>query len=855
MIRITIHSFRGLGSTKEDPNPKVFTFNRGLNLLKGESGKGKSTIINAFRWCLYKEPMTGNNSLLKNMISKTPKVTVEFKTNGLDFTITRSSSPNMVEIRHHDHGQEQLLTNEEAEAYVEKVFGKEHYWRTCCFIQQGYHNPILEVMSAAEKREVFQTMTTNSLNNKLIVDIPMDVMRTRIADMRKQLESDEKVKEGVLKTMEEHYRKMSLEVSQPQFDKPYAETDVYEEGWNIPITKIMTELQTLSVGEKSLEDIKQQTAEMEAKLNSIHQTSLEIQTRRNAFEAIIERSQKQLLEHAHAYQAAMDLGQQYPLVIQSKKWLDSQTMREYLERIISTYAFVNGCIEYFRLRGVFGTGADRWNIYGNLLEEYAVQLPNYREYLTNKAAKTQLTAQYAKMKAALNAMEEKSAQLFIGNPWLEGESNHQEYRTQLSNQLKSTDGQVVSCPSCKKHLLVRTIGNHLQSCLFDRQESVEIFRKTIQSRIMVLDQAIAIHRQIQDQEDQLHALEDRIDNVILDERFAISNDKLQYMENHTAELLRQWQTLRKLVPVTVLENVSKYMVGAFLSDVQKVMKSMRNLLHRDMVTELTNDIEQAKTDISLLNLHAQQEEKAMEKNLIEEIHSRKQTLLKVQRRNELLQKLRTSFANLNVDQLLREPDYLDFLADLHTYKKELRLYEKQTEKRNSYNYEITAAQNEMTDIRKKINHLLELNKIMDETEEEIFEHTISIMVTKINELLENFFDQNPPKLIVKNETKKTSKTSRDIQFVFSTTDQQADSARGISTFSGGEADRLSLAFTCAVAEFSECPLLFLDECISSLDVELRDRVIRTLRTVVKNKFVIVVCHDTLDGLFDKIVSV
>ena len=855
MIRITIHSFRGLGSTKEDPNPKVFTFNRGLNLLKGESGKGKSTIINAFRWCLYKEPMTGNNSLLKNMISKSPKVIVEFKTNGLDFTITRSSSPNMVEVRHHDHGQEQLLANEEAEAYVENIFGKEHYWRTCCFIQQGYHNPILEGMSAAEKREVFQTMTANSINNKLVVDIPMDVMRIRIADMRKQLESDEKVKEGVLKTMEEHYRKMSLEVSQPQFDKPYSETDVYEEGWNIPITKIMTELQTLNVGEKSLEDIKQQTAEMEARLKSIHQTSLEIQTRRNAFEAVIERSQKRLLEHTHAYQAAMDLGQQYPQVIQSKKWLDSQTMREYLERIISTYALVKECTEYFRKMGVFGTGEDRWNTYGYLLEEYARHLSNYREYLTNKAAKTQLTAQHTKLKVTLNATEEKITQLFLGNPWLEEESNHQEYRTQLSNQLNGADGQVVSCPSCKKHLLVRTIGNQLQSCLFDRQESVEIFRQTIKNRIMMLDQAIGLHRQIQEQKDQLCALEERIDNVILDERFAISNDKLQYMEKHTAYLLRQWQTLRKLAPATVLENVSKHMDGMFLNDVQKVMKTLGNLLHRDMVTELTNDIEQAKTDISLLNLHAQQEEKALEKNLIEEIHSRKQTLLKVQRRSELLQRLRTSFANLDVDRLLSEPEYLDFLVELHTYKKELKLSEKHTEKLNRYSDEITTAQNEMTDIRRKINHLLELNKILDETEEEIFEHTISIMVTKINELLENFFDQNPPKLIVKNENKKTAKTSRDIQFVFSTTDQQVESARGISTFSGGEGDRLSLAFTCAVAEFSECPLLFLDECISSLDVELRDRVIRTLRSVVKNKFVIVVCHDTLDGLFDKIVSV
>lgn len=854
MIRITIHSFRGVGATKEDPEPKIYTFSRGLNLLKGESGKGKSTIINAFRWCLYKEPLTGNNSLLKNMLCKSPKVMVEFKTAELDLTITRSSSPNQLEVRCNEHGQGHILVNEEAEAYLENVFGKEHFWRTCCFIQQGYHNPILEGLSAVEKREVFQNMTANSLCNKLVVDIPMDTMRTRISDMRRQLESEEKVKEGVLKTMEEHYRKMSTEISKPQFDKPYSAEDVYQEGWNIPITRIMTELQNLAVTDDNLLAIMEQTKELEARLKKIHQTSSEVEGRRAIYEGIIERNQKQLREHARAQQTIMDLGKKYPQIVQAKKWLDNNTVQEYLDRLIGAHAFVKGCSEYFKHMGTPDNGQDRWAKYGSSLQDDANNMANYKEYIQNTAVKAQLLAKVENSIGSLRTNEEKLLHLQQTEPWLKEETNCQDLRTQLSNQLKSMDGQVVSCPSCRKHLLVRTIGSQVQSYPFDRQESVETYRKTIHNRIAILDQAIHYSKTIQEQKEQLQALEDRIDNVIVDEQYAISADKLRYMETHAKHLLQEWTALKKGVPGQVLEEISKNLDGSLLYDLQMAMKNISNLISHTMITEQTNAIEQAKTDISLLNIHAHQEEKALEKKLIEDIQDRKLQLNRLKRRGELMQKLQTH-VGLNTVRLLKEPDYLEFLVELHNYRKELANYEGQSKRLSSYADEITTVQNQMTDIRKKINHLLELNKILDETEEEIFEHTIAIMVSKINDLLENFFEQNPPKLIVKNENKKTAKTSRDIQFMFANTDSQADSARGLATFSGGEADRLSLAFTCAVAEFSDCPLLFLDECISSLDVELRDRVIRTLRSVVKNKFVIVVCHDTLDGLFDKIVSV
>ena len=43
---INITNFRGISSWRGN-------ISNGLNLLKGESGKGKSTILEAVKWCLY----------------------------------------------------------------------------------------------------------------------------------------------------------------------------------------------------------------------------------------------------------------------------------------------------------------------------------------------------------------------------------------------------------------------------------------------------------------------------------------------------------------------------------------------------------------------------------------------------------------------------------------------------------------------------------------------------------------------------------------------------------------------------------------------------------------------------------
>ena len=74
----------------------------------------------------------------------------------------------------------------------------------------------------------------------------------------------------------------------------------------------------------------------------------------------------------------------------------------------------------------------------------------------------------------------------------------------------------------------------------------------------------------------------------------------------------------------------------------------------------------------------------------------------------------------------------------------------------------------------------------------------------------------------------------------------------IDELSGGERDRVNLAYTLALNELMNSKILMLDETLSSLDLDTKSDVM----TMIKSKFtnVIVVSHGIDHSLFDKVVS-
>jgi ABC-type transport system involved in cytochrome bd biosynthesis fused ATPase/permease subunit len=78
----------------------------------------------------------------------------------------------------------------------------------------------------------------------------------------------------------------------------------------------------------------------------------------------------------------------------------------------------------------------------------------------------------------------------------------------------------------------------------------------------------------------------------------------------------------------------------------------------------------------------------------------------------------------------------------------------------------------------------------------------------------------------------------------------------LSMLSGGELSRVNLAYTLALGEIFNTPLMLLDECTASLDQELTSVVIEGIKENYAGKMVIVVAHQVIVGLsFDREIKV
>ena len=76
----------------------------------------------------------------------------------------------------------------------------------------------------------------------------------------------------------------------------------------------------------------------------------------------------------------------------------------------------------------------------------------------------------------------------------------------------------------------------------------------------------------------------------------------------------------------------------------------------------------------------------------------------------------------------------------------------------------------------------------------------------------------------------------------------------ISILSGGELQRVIVAFNLALSELFSLPMILLDECTSNLDQELTEIVVRGIRNNSKGKMIIMIAHQVVQGLFDKVIE-
>jgi chromosome segregation ATPase len=151
--------------------------------------------------------------------------------------------------------------------------------------------------------------------------------------------------------------------------------------------------------------------------------------------------------------------------------------------------------------------------------------------------------------------------------------------------------------------------------------------------------------------------------------------------------------------------------------------------------------------------------------------------------------------------------------------------------------------------RKRYGSLMTLKEKILESESLAMLHIIQIINTHARSFLDVFFPDNPISVQLKpfKTTKKSVKPSISIQIEYK--GMECD----LLTLSGGELSRVVLAYTLALAEIFNTPLLLLDECTASLDQDMTGIVFDGIRENFNGKLTLIIAHQVISGTFDKVV--
>ncbi len=188
---------------------------------------------------------------------------------------------------------------------------------------------------------------------------------------------------------------------------------------------------------------------------------------------------------------------------------------------------------------------------------------------------------------------------------------------------------------------------------------------------------------------------------------------------------------------------------------------------------------------------------------------------------------------------------LVLVEEYQKYISELRVYQEKQSQVSRYTRECRTAKDKMA--------AADLMKTKINEAEAI---AISNMIRNINAhasiYLDLFFEEpiSVTLLPFKTNQKKQQKPQINVQVDYKSMETD------ISTLSGGEKDRVVLAYALALSEMTNCPLLLLDECIGSLDSSSASKVITAIKqnyTYRSGKLVILIGHQIVEGIFDEVI--
>jgi exonuclease SbcC len=793
----------------------------GLVLISACSGAGKSTILMAIHFALYgvgfKLPMNGKKSC---------KVEFEYE----NMFIKRSKVPNKLELTINDQDYE----DDTAQEIINSKFGDA--FDVTGYIEQDASNSFIK-MSPTEKLEFLEKFAFKNVHLSDIKERCNSLKKQRgdiLSKTTTQLEMSTKVFEELIKPEEVEFpikcgKKMDYEKVLKNEEVRKKNSEILIKRSRVQLDKLNKELTDLRVLETFLQSRDESIESLTNKLYniSINEKDVEfegddnLEEYKRQLESILARKKLSILEETYNVDKEK---------LNKMKEAEKQKMQKELDDICN-----NLWVEYTE-------------------EELISTKKDTKEALAD-AKRVSFLKKEIKDFENINEND-----IQINKELLEKKRIDLDNNRQILENIKKQK-LLYSCPSCNNKLHFRE-NKLILSDNINIDSSVNI--DNVKKEIQVIQESIKkLETDIPDKENKLSRflkVKKEIDTILssyeeLNEESLLED--LEYLESyHKDELakIKRKNTLENSLNKNVF---STYDV--FENDLLKLetrIKKLRETCDEDESEfeeeELRKIIIREENNRDALNkilkerTSIENEKKKFQKQILEKKESHLNLYKSAKTQNDLESEIETE-KNTIIDLENKKNEHILNLENIKKYNDYIR------EKENYTNWEIKVKnlqEQELEDRRKYTAVSLLKEKIL-EAESIAVANIIDSINMHAQIYLDAFFVENPiiVRLLSFKETKKASKPQINLEIQYK--EMECD----LKSLSGGEVSRVVLAFALALSEMFNTPFILLDESTANLNQELTITVFDAIKENFKGKMVIIVAHQVVKGVFDKVIEI
>ena len=793
-----------------------------MTLLKGSSGAGKSTILQAVYWCLY-----GSLRGIYNNTGQSKKCSVTLKIERL--TVYRQKRPELLRVTL-DNGEDKnniednVYEDTVAQQIIDLSFGKKELWKSCSYIEQKTRCLLLSG-SASDRLELLNALSFDQ-------DDPKQYISRIDAELK-----------AVNKNFIELQSKFTAEVnlfSQQLESKPIkikiSRSDLANLNENIQ--KEEKEVQRLY---KEVLDQERKTGSYNMILNSIKQNETKLNNLPNINPCnikvidILREEIEDLQKQTYAIKQYKDIKVERDLLIKRLDRISLQSSQisvkdvtvkdvkidmNITDQIVwQTQQQENQYIKYSELAKSLNIEYNE-----NVIKIEIQRIQSLIEHCRSMESKVNVYKQIKSLENKLSNYSETSQ-----NKLKQYEQDYQKLSIEISEMKKGLE--LLLCPSCNAS--VRYINNKLiqgdRSPVDPKDITLEESNlNNIKILINKLREALSLDKQIQN-------LKSDLQNV----------DIKKYIDNpvDTNTLNCLLSSLSKIIMVEK-PLYSSYILSKILEN--KKLTSQKEEIQNRLEKLILPDIEPKNTQ-EILDI------KQTKLNKITSDYNSNIRIIAIQ------DQLSSNLENLYKDKIKLESEINRTIKSEYNDTKIKLELDRQKYKDGIYSIDMTDRQKVLEIERQKVvslnNDLIGLQglkQVSIETECKQLQETVDTINSSLSDILPLFFTE-PITMILQLhkvlKTKKQIKPGLNISIKYKNTEYD-----NINQLSGGEGDRISLALLLALNNVSNSPIILLDECISSLDGALKESCVSVMKSF-KGKTIVCVDHEGVEGFYDNTIQV